>query len=253
MKKIIFTLMLLIVISAFGEDLPAYIAQFDQDLAIKLYREELKKTNNNADTYQALADLYNKTGEIGLAEDCYRHLITINDGSEDVYRNYLTFLYENASFKRLRGIVKVENFNHEWSRLLVAESYFKEGFFDSTLVFSKGLPEIDAGQLQRLSLEGLEIKYRSPALGGIMSAIIPGSGKMYAGRLLDGIQALSIVAAPAYNAYYHFAKNGKTSVRAWIWTAVASWFYLSDIYGSIKAVNEYNEMQKLKIIVRYEQ
>ena len=99
-------------------------------------------------------------------------------------------------------IVKIENFDHNWSRLLVAKSYFKEGYFDSTLVFSKGLPEIDAGQLQRLSLEGLEIKYRSPALGGIMSAIIPGSGKMYAGRLLDGIQALSIVAAPAYHAYY---------------------------------------------------
>jgi tetratricopeptide (TPR) repeat protein len=252
MKKITFISFLLIAVLAFGTGLPAYVAQFDKDLAIQLYEDELTHSDNIGETYQALADLYNNTGEIGLAEDCYRHLIMIHKSSDNIYKTYLNFLYENSSYNQVRTILREKSLDQEWGRLFMAKSYFKEGKFDSTLVFSKGLPEINVGQLQRLSLEGLEIKYRSPALGGIMSAIIPGSGKMYAGRLLDGIQAFSIVAAPAYNAYYHFAKNGNTSVRAWIWTAVASWFYISDIYGSIKAVHEYNEMQKFKIIERYE-
>ena len=252
MKKITFISLLFIAILGFGKDLPAYVAQFDKDLAIQLYEDELTHSDNIGETYQALADLYNKTGEIGLAEDCYRHLIMIQDGSENIYKTYLKFLYENSSYKQVRTILKEKNFDQEWGRLFMAKSYFMEGIFDSSLVFASELPESQAGKIQRLSQEGLELKYRSPALGGIMSAIIPGSGKIYAGRLLDGIQALSVVAAPAYNAYYHFAKNGKTSVQGWIWTAVASWFYLSDIYGSVKAVYEYNEMQKFRIIERYE-
>lgn len=236
-----------------ANDLPAYVAEFDKELAIQLYNDQIRNGNKEADNYQALADLYGKTGKIGLAEDCYRHLIEIHNGSENIYRSYLDFLYENGSYVKLRHIINNKDYQKDWSRLLLAKSYFKEGKFDSSLAISKNLPEDLGGSLYRFSLDGAAIKNRSPILGGIMSAVIPGSGKIYAGRLMDGMQAFSVVLAPAYNAYYHFRKTGTTSVRAWIWTAVASWFYLSDIYGSVKAVQEYNQMQKLKIIERYEQ
>jgi TM2 domain-containing membrane protein YozV len=103
-----------------------------------------------------------------------------------------------------------------------------------------------------LSLEGLAIKDRSPFLAGVMSAVIPGSGKMYAGRFWDGLQAFSMVVAPAYNAYYHFKTKGMKTFEGWLWTSVASWFYLSDIYGSVKATLEYNDMQRFKIIEKLE-
>lgn len=232
-------------------DLPAYVAEFDKELAIELYNTEIRNGNDAAGNYQALAELYDQTGKVGLAEDCYRHLIKIQLDKESAYKSYLNFLYQNRSFKKVRGIINENEFDKDWSHFLVAKSYFNEGKFDSSFTIAGQLPEELAGRLMNFSHEGLQIKYRSPVLGGIMSAVIPGSGKAYAGRLLDGMQAFSVVLAPAYNAYYHFNKTGPTSVRAWIWTAVASWFYLSDIYGSVKAVIEYNEMEKMKVIERY--
>ncbi len=252
MKKTILIILLCFVV-AYANDLPAYIAKYDKELAIELYNAQLPENKGSTVIYKALAGLYDQTGQIGLAEDCYRHLLKIENGSPDIYRSYLEFLFQNHDYDKLRAIIRENEFSQDWSQYLVANSYFKEGKFDSSLAVSMKLPEDMGGKLKRYSLEGCELTYRSPALGGIMSTIIPGSGKIYAGRLMDGFQAFSVVAAPAYNAYYHFSKNGPGSVQAWIWTAVASWFYLSDIYGSVKAVREYNDLQKLKIIERYEQ
>jgi len=252
MRQLIVTILLSFSL-VFAITLSDYVAKFDKELAIQLYESDLEIGHDVQASYTALARLYNETGKIGLAEDCYRHLIDIHNGSEESYHSYLDFLFENDSYDKLRHIIAENGFSHDWSQYLVARSYFKEAKFDSSLLFTENLPEDLAGRLHRYSLEGVSIKKRSPALGGIMSAIIPGSGKVYAGRLLDGMQAFSVVLAPAYNAYYHFRKTGPTSARAWIWTAVASWFYLSDIYGSVKAVREYNEMQQFKIIERYEQ
>lgn len=251
MKKLLIVFIISFIF-AFAGDLSAYIAKYDKELAIELYNEELSEDTENVQIYKAMVELYRETGKIGLAEDCYRHLLRIDNGAEGTYKNYLQFLYDNASYEKLRMIIQVKGFEEDWSNILIAESYFKEAKFDSSMLFTRMLPQDRVQLLQALSLEGMDIKYRSPALGGIMSVIIPGSGKIYAGRLFDGLQAFTVVAAPAYNAYYHFSKNGPASVQAWIWTAVASWFYLSDIYGSVKAVHEYNEMQELKIIERYE-
>ena len=252
MKKIILILIFSLTL-IFAESLPDYVAKFDKNLAIELYETELKMGEDPLQIYSTLAKLYSETGNVGLAEDCYRHLIVLNNESEDSYKSYLDFLYENKSYEKVRYIIKENTIEGNWSNLLMAKSYFMEGDFESSLAITKQLPQNLAGSLHRFSLEGTEIKYRSPALGGIMSAIIPGSGKVYAGRLLDGMQAFSVVLAPAYNAYYHFNKTGTSSVRAWLWTAVASFFYLSDIYGSVKAVYEYNEALKFKLIERYEQ
>ena len=249
MKKLLITLFLFLSF-AMADDLPAYVAQFDPELAIKLYNEEIKTGSDGYRNYKALAHRYDQKGKTGLAKDCYRHLIEIN--SEEIsYRTYIDFLYQNEFYPELRKTIEYNDLTYEWSDLMIAQSYFKEGKFDSSLALAQKLTP-DAGEkLVRFSLKGTELKYLSPALGGIMSAVIPGSGKVYAGRFLDGLQAFTVVVAPAYNAYYHFVKNGTRSVQGWIWAAVASYFYLSDIYGSAKAVKEYNEMLKLNLIERY--
>jgi len=253
MKRSLIILFFFLLTFASAENLPAYIAKYDKDLAIELYKDELSSGKERSETYLALANLYNEIGKVGLAEDCYRHLLDMHNDSLTLYQTYLEFLYQNQSYVKLRYVIEDKGYSQDWSQYLVAKSYFQEGKFDSSFQVSSALSDDMAGKLKHFSFEGIGIKYRSPALGGIMSAIIPGSGKVYAGRLFDGFQAFTVVAAPAYNAYYHFSKNGVGSVQAWVWTAVASWFYLSDIYGSIKAVHEYNEMQQLKIIERYEQ
>ncbi|RKY90868.1 MAG: hypothetical protein DRQ13_12095, partial [Ignavibacteriae bacterium] len=80
--------------------------------------------------------------------------------------------------------------------------------------------------------------YKDGTLAGIMSAIIPGSGKIYIGETGDGIVAFITTTVFAFIAYDNF-KAGHTT-RAWIWTGVAALFYAGNVYGSVAAAQVHN-------------
>ena len=80
--------------------------------------------------------------------------------------------------------------------------------------------------------------YKSPALAGILSAIIPGSGKMYVGEWGDGITALLVTSLFAFLAYDNFQADHTT--RAWIFTGLGAFFYAGNIYGSIASAQIFN-------------
>jgi TM2 domain-containing membrane protein YozV len=83
-----------------------------------------------------------------------------------------------------------------------------------------------------------EPPYKNVTLAGIMSALIPGSGKIYAGETADGIVGFLTTAVFAFIAIDNF-KAGHTT-RAWIWTGVAAFFYAGNIYGSVAAAQIHN-------------
>jgi len=83
-----------------------------------------------------------------------------------------------------------------------------------------------------------EPPYKDGTLAGIMSAVIPGSGKIYVGKIGDGIVAFITTTVFAFIAYDNF-KAGNTT-RAWIWTGVAAFFYAGNVYGSVAAAQVHN-------------
>ena len=80
--------------------------------------------------------------------------------------------------------------------------------------------------------------YKNPALTGAMSAIIPGSGKMYVGEWGDGITALLVTSLFAFLAYDNFQAEHTT--RAWIFTGLGAFFYAGNIYGSVASAQIFN-------------
>jgi TM2 domain-containing membrane protein YozV len=80
--------------------------------------------------------------------------------------------------------------------------------------------------------------YKSPALAGALSAVIPGSGKMYMGEWGDGITALLATGLLAFLAYDNFRADHTT--RAWIFTGLGAFFYAGNIYGSVAAAQIFN-------------
>ena len=160
MKKSIITLMLSFSM-VFAITLSDYVAKFDKELAIQLYESDLEIGHDVQASYSALARLYNETGKIGLAEDCYRHLIDIHNGSEESYHWYLDFLFENNSYKKLRHIIFENEFSQDWGQYLVARSYFKEAKFDSSLLFTENLPE-------DLAADCIVIHWRASALKNVL-------------------------------------------------------------------------------------
>ena len=80
--------------------------------------------------------------------------------------------------------------------------------------------------------------YKSSALAGILSAIIPGTGKIYTKNYGDGITAFLLTGLFSYLAYTNFDHNHPT--RAWIFTALGAGFYAGNVYGSVASAQIFN-------------
>ena len=93
---------------------------------------------------------------------------------------------------------------------------------------------------------------KSPLLAGAMSAVIPGSGKIYAGDLRSGISTLLIVGALGGIAAESWVKLGPKDWRTITLSSVFGLFYIGNIYGSALSVsvikNSYQNAQKATLL-----
>ncbi|MGH2644095.1 MAG: hypothetical protein ACRDE2_09115, partial [Chitinophagaceae bacterium] len=82
----------------------------------------------------------------------------------------------------------------------------------------------------------LGIKKRSPVVAGLMSAIIPGAGKIYAGKTYQGIASFLPIAALALLTNESYHKRGPHSAEFYGFGALLTVFYVGNIWGSVFAV-----------------
>ena len=94
--------------------------------------------------------------------------------------------------------------------------------------------------------EGEPNSYKSPTLGGVMSAVIPGSGQIYAGRTKDGISSFLINLLLIGGSIKAFKDN--ENVTGVSLATVGSFFYLGNVFGGVSAVEKYNDEERKKII-----
>lgn len=97
-----------------------------------------------------------------------------------------------------------------------------------------------------------DYKPKSPWLAGAMSAVIPGSGKVYAGDLRSGISTLLIVGALGGMAAESWIKLGGRDWRTIALSSVFGLFYIGNIYGSALSVsvirNTYQDAEKATLL-----
>lgn len=103
--------------------------------------------------------------------------------------------------------------------------------YNRSSALPQDLPDEKLNELNLLRQEWESTPHKSPLLAGIFSALIPGSGKIYTGETGDGITAFILTSLFGYLAYTNFEHEHK--LRAWIFTAAGTGFYLGNIYGSV--------------------
>lgn len=91
------------------------------------------------------------------------------------------------------------------------------------------------------------MKLKSPLRAGLYSALLPGAGKVYAGSWKDGLLSLLFVGANTYSAYRGFRQTGINSVYGWVFTSLATGFYIGNIYGAATLAKKTNQQQKALI------
>jgi tetratricopeptide (TPR) repeat protein len=80
-------------------------------------------------------------------------------------------------------------------------------------------------------------KRKSPVIAGLMSAIVPGTGKMYAGKLGQGVITFIQNVALGFQAREAYRKDGWKSPRFLLYSGLFTFFYVGNIWGSVLTVN----------------
>jgi hypothetical protein len=82
---------------------------------------------------------------------------------------------------------------------------------------------------------------KSKGLAALYSAILPGSGKVYAGRLGDGISSFLLVSSLGLITAENLNKSGIKSVKTILFGSMFTVFYVGNIWGSYFSVQIQNE------------
>lgn len=96
-------------------------------------------------------------------------------------------------------------------------------------------------RLTSIVIKSENLRYKSAGLALAMSAIVPGSGKVYTKQWKDGLISFIFVATNVWQSYRGFNKNGIESVHGWVFGSLAAGFYGGNLYGSFKSARNYNQ------------
>lgn len=107
--------------------------------------------------------------------------------------------------------------------------------------------QVNDDALYNLITMAKETKKKSPLAAGIMSAIIPSTGRIYAGDYKDGLFSLIFIGGTALQSYNRFNTRGIKSAGGWIYGGISMGFYLGNIWGSVKAAKRYNDKQYKRV------
>jgi len=88
----------------------------------------------------------------------------------------------------------------------------------------------------------LNLPRKSLTTAGVLSALIPGLGKIYTGNIGDGITALIVNGLLGFLSYDNF-KAGH-NFRGWLFAGLTAFFYGGNIYGSVAAAQIFNKQVK---------
>ncbi len=122
--------------------------------------------------------------------------------------------------------------------LLIRQNRFDEAerLLRDRLRHPEAAPE--TGQIERLLEEKRTVRYKSPLTAGVLSALLPGSGQVYAERYQDGLTSFflnSLFIVAAWKAF-----DSDNPALGAILTLFELGWYSGNVYGAVGGVHKYN-------------
>ncbi len=200
---------------------------------------------------------YMKGGDYGSSEQRFQSLITedkttalIMDGKYYYARigYFQGKLLQVSDFLEEQDYKKNPQLALNGSLGLLAITYARMSLWEKAKNVScenqYGLPSERGVALCSLVVRGIELPRKSKFKACLLSAVVPGTGKLYARRGMDALFALILVGTTTWQSYEGFDRDGSSSVQGWIYGVLAGGLYLGNIYGAAVSVDIFNSKQK---------
>lgn len=102
---------------------------------------------------------------------------------------------------------------------------------------NKGTMDTDNAEINEIAEGYFNIQKKNALIAVLLSAVLPGGGRIYAGRLGDGLFSMSTVILPAIAAYFYYRIDNDYLMYGA--SALAGLFYLGELYGAYNSAKQY--------------
>jgi hypothetical protein len=208
-----------------------------------------------SDTENTLKDYVNlMLGECYLTTKTYDQALYYFGSRDNPYYQYgaARTYFNQGEYATARNELKaLENTKFDKERIILTGwSYYKQRDFSAGSLYFGGFSS--DSQITRLSIyDGKGIAKRSRAMSTLFSAVIPGLGQTYSGRLGDGIYSLLTVVGSALIANYYYS-NDESRIKFSIFTALTTFFWAGNVYGANISARDHNYFQQKKYLQQIE-
>ncbi len=222
--------------------------------ALDEYRSWMKTSDNDTVRFKiawCLSEMDRHTEAADNYKGLFFNSTLENESRLEYYRN----LFLTGDYNFFRKLSVQEAYLPEEGKNVIAKlerfSWFLErkGLPDSSYMF-EAFSEAEKDQVKDFYMKYRYPEKKSPAKAAIMSALVPGLGKIYTGKYSDGITAFIVTGVLTYLAIDNFQQDH--DIRKWLFTGLAAWFYGGNIYGSAASAQIYNAGLRINLLADIE-
>ncbi len=149
-------------------------------------------------------------------------------------KNYDDLIFTISKMKEEKNY----KYLNELNKLYYFSYLYTDNILPSKNEFLNAFPDSEKNEVNNFYNIKKDPPYKSPLLAGILSAVIPGSGKIYSGDVGNGLISFTVNVLLGYLAYTNFSHDH--NIRAWIFSGLGVFFYAGNIYGSVASAQLFN-------------
>ncbi|PKL81717.1 MAG: hypothetical protein CVV24_13835 [Ignavibacteriae bacterium HGW-Ignavibacteriae-3] len=210
--------------------------------ALGEFKEYLRSNENDTVQFR-MANCYLRIGRHEEAADNFKLLFYGSSVTDESRLMFYKSLFSRNDYKSFREYTLRENYLPQSYIGEIERLKYITFFLDNSVMPKEDemlapFPDSVRSQISKFYLNKKFPKQKSVSAAVLLSAIIPGAGKIYTGDIGDGLTVFVATALSAYLAYSNFKNDHQ--FRGWLFTGLTAFFYGGNIYGSAASAQIYN-------------
>lgn len=206
------------------------------------FREYLKKEDNDTIRFKFAESLY-RIGRYNESAENYKSLFFSSSISEEARLAFYKANFMINEFGKFRELIKHDNYKSEKyekeiNRLGLISHLFDYSFLPDTNTFFIAFDDSNKADIRKFYFAKKNPESKNPTTAALLSAILPGLGKIYTKNISDGITSLIATGLLTYLSLNNFQNDHQ--FRGWLFAGLAAFSYAGNIYGSVSSAQIYN-------------
>jgi TM2 domain-containing membrane protein YozV len=201
--------------------------------------------------YRRIAEAYRHGGDLERALKSYERWRGLAASAEDRAASAARIAYTYYLMERYQQSLEVlaaegctpatPQAGGEEPALVLCLDLLTLGRWDEAASVAAAGESESARTLRALALRGAEGSRKSAVAAALMSTVVPGLGKFYAGTAGDGLFSLLSIGTLVTLSVLSFHAEGVRSAEGWIAASLAAVLHAGNIWGSAQAARRYND------------